>query len=242
MHKKIALIGGLSPESTVSYYQRITRAYVAQFGDYGYPEILIYSVNLAQFHAWRADGQWGVIAKQLIGIAETLRAAGAELGLIATNTMHKVFTEVQAGTRLPLLHIVEPTIDAIQRLGLSTVGLLGTRFTMSEEFYKNRLLANGIFPLVPHKRDQERVQDIIAKELVRGLITQPSQQFFLSLIDGLVERGAQGIILGCTEIPLLVQQQHCSVPVFDTAILHADAILKAALAGSDEILTRQNRA
>ncbi|QBB72442.1 amino acid racemase [Pseudolysobacter antarcticus] len=228
-HKKIGIIGGLSPESTVSYYSHITRSYVARFGDCGYPEIIIYSVNLEQYHAWRAQGRWDLIAKDLANIANKLKDAGADLGVIATNTMHKVFDQVQDGTDLPLLHILEPTIAEIRKAGLLRVGLLGTQFTMAEQFYKNHLSSAGISTVVPTLANQAIVHDIIVKELVRGIFTEQSRQSYLEIINQLVADGADGVILGCTEIPLLIDQKSCEVPLFDTATLHAEAALQAAI-------------
>ncbi|MFI5139497.1 MAG: aspartate/glutamate racemase family protein [Sphingobacteriales bacterium] len=230
MRKKIGIIGGLSPESTVSYYLYITRKYVELFGNYSYPEIIIYSVNLENYHNWREENRWDKIALDLIATADKLKQAGADFGLIATNTMHKVFTEVQAQTALPLIHILKPTIDALKKAGIKKVGLLGTRFTMSETFYKNDLILNGLIPITSTDEQQKIIHQIIEQELVRGLLKEDSKRKYLAVIDYLIGKGAEGIILGCTEIPLLIQQNNCPVPVFDTAILHADASLQFALA------------
>jgi aspartate racemase len=228
-YKKIGIIGGLSPESTASYYLHITRSYVRQFGRDSYPEILIYSVNLDQYHQWRADGRWDLIAGDIAAIANKLRLAGAEIGLIATNTMHKVFAEVEAVSELPLIHILDATIESIGKIGLKRVGLLGTKFTMSEQFYKQHLINRGIEPVVPDAIDQARIHGIIVDELVRGVFTEASKSFYLQVVERLVADGAEGVILGCTEIPLLISQSDCTVPLFDTAILHAEAALQAAI-------------
>jgi aspartate racemase len=229
-HKKIGIIGGLSPESTASYYLHITRSYVARFGADSYPDILIYSVNLDQYHRWRDDDRWDLIANDLSAHAETLRKAGAEIGIIATNTMHKVFETVQASTELPLLHILDATISAIQSQKVSTVALLGTSFTMNQRFYRDRLEENGIVSLVPDDEDQLIIHEIIINELVRGEITTPARDAYLRIVDKLTYRGAEGVILGCTEIPLLLEQKYCALPLFDTASLHAIAALDAAIA------------
>ncbi len=231
MHKKIGIIGGLSPESTVTYYLHITRKYVELYGDCSYPEILIYSVNLENYHTWREQNRWDLIADDLTSVAEKLREAGADFGLIATNTMHKVFADVQANTTLPLLHILEPTIKSIKAEGVKNIGLLGTRFTMAEAFYKDELIENGIDCIVPNAEHQEIVHQIIQKELVRGIITNESKQQYIAVINDLITKGAEGIILGCTEIPLLINQPDCTIPVFDTTILHADAALALAVSG-----------
>jgi len=229
MHQKIGILGGLSPESTVSYYLHITRSYVERFGDYGYPEILIYSVNLENYHRWRSADRWDLITEDLIAVANGLRRAGADFGLIATNTMHKVFEAVQAGVDMPLIHIMDATVAAIVEKGLATVGLLGTRYTMGERFYRQRLEASGLEVLVPAEEDQEIVHRIIVDELVRGQMLEDSRRQYLEVIARLQGRGAQGIILGCTEIPLLVRQSDCAIPLFDTARLHAEAALQRAI-------------
>ncbi len=230
-HKTIGIIGGLSPESTVSYYLYITRSYTARFGEDSYPEVIIYSVNLDRYHRWRDDERWDLIAEELSLIANKLLEAGADFGLIATNTMHKVFDAVQAQTALPLLHILDSTVQAIRKAGLRKVGLLGTRFTMAEAFYRDHLSANGIEAMVPDERDQRIIHDIIVTELVRGHISDESRGSYLKIIRRLTKAGAEGIVLGCTEIPLLIQSEHCSLPVFDTASLHAAAALERAISG-----------
>jgi aspartate racemase len=229
MHKKIGIIGGLSPESTVSYYLNITRKYVEQFGNYSYPEIIIYSVNLENYHVWRNENRWDKIEDDLVRVANQLKGSGADLGVIATNTMHKVFRGLQSKTILPFIHILEPTINAILKSGIKKVGLLGTKFTMSQQFYKEELISKGLICLVPGTEQQEIIHQIIEEELVRGILTAESKRKYLTVINDMVKRGAEGIILGCTEIPLLINQSDCEVPVFDTAILHSDAALELAV-------------
>jgi aspartate racemase len=221
MHKRIGLIGGLSPESTVLYYLTITRKYVERFGNYGYPEVIIYSVNLQNYHTWRSENRWDLIAQDLVLAAEKLKLAGADFCIIATNTMHKVYNEVQAGSTLPFIHILQPIVREIKNNSLRKVGLIGTKFTMSEDFYKETLLQNGIDCIVPSSEEQEIIHEIIEKELVQGIITADSREKYVNIIDKLVASGAEGVILGCTEIPLLISQHDCSVPVFDTGTLHA---------------------
>jgi aspartate racemase len=229
MHKKIGIIGGLSPESTVSYYLHITRTYVEKFGDDGYPEIIIYSVNLENYHSWRNADRWDLIAEDLTRAAESLRTAGSDFGLIATNTMHKVFDEVQSGTSLPLINLIEVTAATVKQKKLTTVGLLGTSYTMSEQFYKSGLEKNGISVLVPSTEDQAVIHKIIMEELVRGKLLEKSKQLYLEIINKLKSRGAEGIILGCTEIPLLISQNDCDIPLIDTAKVHADAAFLRAI-------------
>jgi len=232
MHKKIGIIGGLSPESTVTYYLNITRKYIERFNDYSYPEILIYSVNLENYHQWRKDNRWDLITDNLVFVAEKLKEAGADFGLIATNTMHKVFKDVQSKCTLPLLHILDPTARAIITSGIKKVGLLGTKFTMSESFYTDELFERNIDCVVPSAEQQDVIHKIIEQELVRGIFSTESKQLYLAIIEDLIKKGAEGIILGCTEIPLLINQDDCSVPVFDTAILHSNEGLELAVSKS----------
>jgi aspartate racemase len=229
MHKKIGIIGGLSSESTVSYYLHITRSYVQKYGDYGYPEILIYSVNLEKYHSWRSDNRWDLIAADLIAVACTLQKAGADFGLIATNTMHKVFDTVCDGVGMPLLHIIDETARKAKSMGLKKLGLLGTRYTMSDGFYHKRMALFGIEIVVPAEQEQIKLHTIIVDELVRGRILPESQTEYLRNIYEMVGRGAEGVILGCTEIPLLLHTGDGPVPLLDTAVIHADAALEYAL-------------
>jgi len=229
MHKKIGIIGGLSPESTVSYYLHMTRSYAERFGDYGYPHIIIYSVNLEQYHRWRHEEQWDFIAEDLIAAAKCLQKAGADFGLIATNTMHKVFGPVQNAVDLPLIHIIDATTVKAKAMGLQRLGLLGTRYTMSDGFYHDRIRQSGLTVIVPDPADQAIVHRIIVDELVRGQLIESSRDAYRRVIDELVRRGAEGIILGCTEIPLLVKPPDAPVPLLDTAAIHADAALEYAL-------------
>lgn len=229
MRKTIGIIGGLSPESTVSYYLHITRSYVERFGDYGYPEIVIYSVNLEAYHRWRASGRWDLVTESLTAAANRLQNAGADFGLIATNTMHKVFDAVATGTDLPLINIIDQTAAKAKALGLRRLGLLGTRYTMSDGFYQERIAASGLETIVPPTGDREAVHRIIVEELVRGRLAESSRAEYVRVIDSLAARGAEGVILGCTEIPLLVKPGDCAMPLLDTAVIHADAALAHAL-------------
>jgi len=219
----------MSPESTTLYYEHITRTYTARFGNYGYPEILIYSVNFQRFVDWQHQGRWAEAAQEMAQALERLHAAGADFGLIATNTMHIVFDEVQRAVNMPLLNIIQVTAEAILEAGLRSVGLLGTVFTMSERFFREGLEQSGLAVLVPEASDQQQINRVIYQELCRGNIRDSSRQMFLEIIEHLRQRGAEGIVLGCTEIPLLVQQQHCEIPLFNTSLLHAAKALEFAL-------------
>jgi aspartate racemase len=219
----------MSPESTTVYYEHITRRYTERFGDYGYPEILIYSVNFQQFVDWQHAGQWREAAVEMARALEGLRKAGADFGLIATNTMHIVFEEVERAVGMPLVSIVDATAEAILVGGISRVGLLGTVFTMREAFFRDRLAKAGIEVLVPEAGDQQRMNDVIYQELCSGRILPESRRLFLEIIDGLRGDGAQGIVLGCTEIPLLVRPEDCALPLFNTTLLHAEKALRLAV-------------
>jgi len=227
--KRIGILGGTSPESTVSYYERITREYTRRFGDYSYPEILIYSVSFQEFIAWQREGNWNAISAKMAEIFCILADAGAEIGLIAANTLHRVFDAVANESPIPLLNIVDTTAAAIKAKNCATVGLLGTRYTMQGAFYVDRLTSHGISTLIPEETQQEEIHRVIYEELTRGIIKPSSKDHYLAIIDSLKERGADGIILGCTEIPLLVQEGDCTIPLFDTAAIHADAALEEAL-------------
>jgi aspartate racemase len=230
MHKRIGILGGMSPESTVEYYQYITRTYTERYGDYGYPEILIYSVSFQPYVDWPAEGHWGRVAEGLSAAAQRLEAAGAECIVIATNTMHIVVDEVQAAVSVPVLSLLDAVGDAIRSRGLRVAGLLGTRFTMEKAFYADALAEKGIRVLVPGAEERRFVDGVIYQELVVGQVREASRRRFVEIIEGLAARGAQGVILGCTEIPLLVREQDIDVPLFDTTLIHAEAALAYALA------------
>ncbi len=229
MHKKIGILGGLTPESTVTYYQHIVRRYQELFGDHSYPEIIIYSVSFQKFENWMEEEDWESIEKALLSCLESLSAAGADFAIIATNTMHIVFDKLQEQSPIPLISIIETTAEAIEREGVNTVGLLGTRFTMEKPFYREELERRGITVLVPEKVDRDYISRVIFEELSRGILRPRSRERFLKIIEGLMRRGAQGIVLGCTEIPLLVTPEHTSVKLFDTATLHAEKALEYAI-------------
>lgn len=228
LHKKIGILGGLSPESTAIYYNHITREYAKRYGDYNYPEIIIYSVNFQEFVDWQNLDRWELAANKMISVFKILEKAGADFGLIATNTMHIVFDQVQSEISIPLLSIIESTADAINKEGIQTVGLLGTIFTMSGDFYKLGLKESGITALVPEKRDQEFINKVIYEELTKGIVNPKSKAGFLKIINKLGDEGAQGIVLGCTEIPLLVKEEDCSIRLYDTTRIHAENALNYA--------------
>ena len=227
--KRIGILGGLSAESTVDYYLTVTREYAQQYGNVAYPEILIYSVNFQQFLDWQNAGQWDLTAERIVEIFHVLARAGAQVGLIATNTLHYVFEQVAPRSPIPLVSIVEATTAAVRQAGITTVGLIGTHFTTEGSFYQRALARAGITTLVPDtSAERQRVHEIIVNELARGEIKEGSRRAVIDIATGLITQGAQGLILGCTELPLLVKSQDLAVPMFDTAKIHALAILSAA--------------
>ena len=228
-YRRIGILGGMSPESTAVYYEHITRTSARRFGDHSFPEILLWSVNFREYVEWQRNGSWQEAARGMADSLERLRAAGADFGIIATNTMHYVFEEVQRRVGMPLLSIVDAAAEAVRRSGIETAGLLGTVFTMREAFFRQGLLKAGVRTLVPEERDQARINEIIYGELCRGEIRPRSREVFLDIIGGLRERGARGIVLGCTEIPLLVRPEDCDVPLFNTTTLHAEKALDYAV-------------
>jgi aspartate racemase len=231
MHKTIGILGGMSPESTVAYYERITRTYTERFGDYGYPQIIVYSVSFQPYVDWPLSGRWDLVADGLSQAARALESAGADAILIATNTMHIVFDQVAASVDVPMLSLLDSVGDAIQERGMEKVGLLGTMFTMEQPFYREALAEKGIRVIVPGADDRRRVNDVIYQELVAGEIRDASRVAYVDIIQRLARRGAEGVILGCTEIPLLVTEQDAGIPLFDTTAIHAEAALQFAVGG-----------
>jgi len=229
MKQRIGILGGMTAESTLAYYQQIVRSYQQRFGDHGYPEIVIYSVSFQQFEDWMESGEWDAIAWALAEGLRRLHAAGADFAVIATNTMHLLFDRLERDSPLPLLSIVDATARAIRRAGARTVGLLGTRFTMEKTFYADRLGAHGIKTVVPDAADRQDIHQVIMHELSRGILCDSSRRRYLDIIDRLVAGGAEGVVLGCTEIPLLVRPEHTAVPLFDTTALHAEEALARAI-------------
>lgn len=220
--KTLGLIGGMSWESTVHYYQQINQTVKETLGGLHSAKIVLHSVDFAEVEHLQASGQWDVAGAMLADIGRQLEVAGADALLICTNTMHKVADAVQGAIHIPLLHIADPTALAIKQAGFSKVGLLGTRFTMEQDFYRSRLeTQHGLTVLTPPPADRDLVHSIIYEELCLGQVNDASRQTYLRIISDLQAQGAQAIILGCTEIAMLVQPQHCTLPLFDTTALHA---------------------
>jgi len=231
MHKRIGILGGMTAESTVSYYQHIFRRYEELYGDLSYPEMVIYDVSFQRFSDWMGEEDWASIEEALLEGLGRLQAAGADFAVIATNTMHILFEKLEARSPIPLISIVDATAEAIKAEGLDTIGLLGTKFTMEKPFYVEGLKRHGIKALVPGKEERDYVNRVVFEELTYGRLLDKSRERYLEVIDGLLGRGAQGIVLGCTEIPLLVTPEHTDVKLFDTAVIHAEKALQHALEG-----------
>lgn len=227
--KTIGLLGGMSWESTVSYYQIINRVVKQRLGGFHSAKCLLFSVDFAAIETCQAEGRWDDAAAILADGARSLERGGADFMLICTNTMHKVAPQVAAAVGIPLLHLAEVTADELLRRGMTRAALLGTRYTMEEDFYSGVLQRRGIEVLTPDVEERRMINDVIFKELCMGRIEDASRQKFLTVIDGLRRQGAQGIVLGCTEIGLLVRPQDTDAPMLDTTLLHATAAAEMAL-------------
>jgi len=227
----IGLIGGMSWESTVPYYQQINEAVKERLGGLHSAKLILYSVDFHDIERLQRAGEWEAAGRLLVEAARSLQAAGAEFLVLCTNTMHKVASAIEAAVRIPLLHIADPTALKIREAGYSKVGLLGTRFTMEQGFYIDRLQGcHGLQVLVPNSEDREIVHRVIYEELCLGRILPKSRAEHRRVIADLKGRGAQGIILGCTEISLLVGPEDSEIPLFDTTRIHARSAAEWALA------------
>jgi len=230
MHRKIGLVGGLSPESTLDYYRYLIHSYREKYDNEYYPEIVIYSVPFERYAKWSKNGAWDKIADGLIEAANFLAAARCELIALTANTMHRVFDKVQAAVDVCMISIVDTVGENIMNDGIGKIGLLGTEYTMTDPaIYFENFAEKGIEIVVPDKAGIDKVNYLIYGELTKGVIKESSKKVFLEEIGKLIDRGAQGIILGCTEIPLIVSPDEISVKTYDTMRLHADAILKFAV-------------
>ena len=230
--KTIGLIGGMSWESTIPYYRQINEAVKQALGGLHSAKIVLYSVDFAEIERLQHRGEWDEAGALLADAARALERAGADFVVLCTNTMHKVAPAIEAAVAIPLLHIADPTAAAIHQAGLSCVGLLGTRFTMEQDFYRARLTdRHGIDVVIPDDDDRALVHRVIYEELCLGRVEEASRLAYRDVIQRLVAQGAQGVILGCTEISMLVGVEDAAVPLFDTTGLHAAAAVQVALAG-----------
>lgn len=228
--KTIGLLGGMSWESTIEYYRLLNQMVRAELGGLHSAKILMYSVDFEELVALKHKGDWTQIGKILATAAADLQGAGADCVLLATNTMHKVADAIALSTTVPLIHIADATADTIKQAGVQRVGLLGTRFTMEEAFYKDRLIyQHGLAVQVPNDEDRSLIHDVIYDELCQGEICQASRDRFRRIIASLIDAGAEAVILGCTEISLLVKPEDSAVPLFDTTKIHAQTAVKWAI-------------
>lgn len=231
--KVIGLIGGMSWESSAEYYRIINQMVRARLGGLRSARCLMWSFDFGEIETLQHAGRWDDAAAEMIAAAQRLERGGADFVVICTNTMHRMADQVQAAISLPLLHIADPTAERIKSAGLRKVGLLGTAFTMEQAFYKGRLAErHGLEVLVPGNHDRAVVHRVIYEELVQGRAEPSSRQTYCEVIARLVERGAEAVILGCTEIMLLVKPEDSAVPLFDTTVIHAEAAVDLAIGGS----------
>ncbi|MGX8940450.1 aspartate/glutamate racemase family protein [Symbiopectobacterium sp. Eva_TO] len=228
--KTLGLIGGMSWESTVPYYRLINERVQQRLGGLHSAKLILHSVDFHDIEQLQAQGAWEQAAQRLSEIALGLRQAGAEAIVICTNTMHKVADQVESASQLPVLHIADATADSLKQVGMTRVGLLGTRYTMEQDFYRGRLRErHGIDVIIPQPDQRDEINRVIYDELCRGVLLDRSREAFSIIIDRLALQGAEGVILGCTEIPLLIHQSDTKIPLFDTSHLHAIAAADYAL-------------
>jgi aspartate racemase len=227
--KRIGLLGGMSWESSVEYERIINEAVRSRLGGVHSADLIVRSYDFAEIEQLQERGAWDEAGDLLASGAASLEAAGAELILLCTNTMHKVAAAIEAAITVPFLHLADATAEAVLAAGLSEVALLGTRYTMTQDFYRSRLERHGLQVLIPEEPDRAMIHDVIFSELVRGVITEDSRNRYLAAIDRLLDRGAEGVIAGCTEIELLVSSGDLECPYFPTTRLHALAAVDFAL-------------
>lgn len=229
--KTIGMIGGMSWESSIEYYRIVNQGMKQALGGLHSARSVMVSVDFAEIETLQHEGRWPEATQAMIQAARQVQAGGADFVVICTNTMHKMAAEVQAAIDIPLLHIADATAQVVRERGLRKIGLLGTRFTMEEDFYRGRLVEkHGLEVLIPNEAERAIVHRVIYDELVLGRIIPTSKAEYLRIMDGLVRDGAEGIILGCTEIGLLVKDEDSRVPLFDTTRIHAEAAVRMALA------------
>ena len=227
--KTIGLIGGMSWESSLEYYRIINEEVKAKLGGLHSAKCILYSVDFEEIERYQAEGDWESSGKLLGDVAQSLEKAGAEFIVICTNTMHKVIRYIEEKVSIPILHIADSTANQIQKSEISKVGLLGTKYTMEQDFYKTRIEFSGIKVLIPNDEDRKVINQVIYEELCLGEIQQSSRDYYKKVIKKLVDDGAEGIILGCTEIGLLVKPEDSEVPLFDTTVIHAIESVNMAL-------------
>ncbi len=227
--KTIGLLGGMSWESTVSYYQIINETVKRELGGLHSAKCILYSVDFEEIEKCQSEGNWAKSGEILAAAARALEKAGADFILICTNTMHKVSSQVEEAVSVPLLHIADVTSDSLLEIKIHKVALLGTKYTMEQDFYKAKLIEKGIEVLIPEEKDRNYINDVIFRELCLGIIKEESRERFIEIIEKLGDKGAQGAILGCTEIGLLVNDRDTYLPLFDTALIHAQSAAYMAM-------------
>ena len=227
--KTIGLVGGLTWHSSVDYYRFINQQVNDRLGGDQAAKIILYSVNYGEIKKLTQAGDWKGIVAIITEAAGKTEAAGADCLLLGANTMHHIAEEVTAAINIPLIHIADATAKAIREKSIKTVALLGTKYTMQFDFYKNKLASHGIKTLIPDESGVEIINKSIYEELGKGILLPETKQLYLTIIDSLIRQGIEGVILGCTEIPLLIKQEDSRVPVFDTTLLHATAAVDFAL-------------
>jgi aspartate racemase len=228
--KTIGLIGGMSWEFSVEYYRIINERVKAKLGGLHSAKSMMYPVDFAEVEALQHQAKWAEAAEMSVGAAQNLENGGADFIVFCTNTMHKVAEEIQSNVKIPFLHIAEATAQRVKDSGIQTIGLIGTRFTMEEEFYKGRLEEKyGLNVRIPNAQEREIIHQVIYNELVVGKLEQHSKEQYIGIIEQMINQGAEGVILGCTEIGLLIHQEDSRVPLFDTTRIHAEAAVGYAL-------------
>ena len=227
--KRIGLLGGMSWESTLQYYRLVNELVAERLGGLHSADVLLRSVDFAEIEVLQREDRWAEAGRRLAREAVELQKAGAELLVLCTNTMHKVASDIRAVTTIPFVHIADTTACAVKQAGLGTVGLLATAYTMEQDFYVGRLRGHGLEVIVPEPDDRRLVHDVIYEELCRGVVKDASREQYRRIMAALADRGAQGILFGCTEIDLLVTPDDSPVPVFDTTRLHAERAVELSL-------------
>jgi aspartate racemase len=228
--KKLGLVGGISWVSTIDYYRFINEGINEKLGGLNFAECIIYSLNFDDFQRNNTNGDWDASFNLLLSACKSLEKSGAEGIVLCANTAHAVSDRLEKEINLPIIHVATATAAAINKQGLKKVGLLGTKFTMEMDFYLNKLAENNVEAIVPHlQEERDFIQQTLKEELGRGIIKEQTKRAYLNIIEKLIENGAEGIILGCTEIPLLISQEDVSVPVFDTTKIHSEAAVNFAV-------------
>lgn len=228
--KKIGIIGGLGPESTVDYYQRIITLFKSNHPDLLYPEIILYSVDMNELLGIISERKWSVLVQRLVDTVNRIKAAGAQFAVIASNTPHVVFTQLEQEAALPLVSIVKATCDEISAAGYRKVALLGTRFTMEENFYRFPCRERGCTVIVPHKEEQEYIHEKLFSEIELGIFRDETREGLLSIVKRMHnDQGMDAVILGCTELPLILPETAYDIPFLNTTAIHCDAIVKYSL-------------